>query len=61
MKERHESVKRKRERGTLLTFLKRTKEGKYAPVEKSSLPYARLSEEREEIEIYEQEYYYNIS
>ena len=31
----------------LLTFLKRTKAGKYATIEKSSLPYSRLNEQPE--------------
>lgn len=42
----------------LLSFVLKTKEGKYAPIEESSLPYARLNEERETAEILEEEYYY---
>jgi hypothetical protein len=45
----------------LITFLKRTREGGYAPIEESSLPYARLKEEAETVELYEEEYYYGIS
>lgn len=53
------SEKGQREEKALLTFLKRTKEGKYAKIEKSSLPYARLKERREE-SYCEDEYYYSI-
>lgn len=45
----------------LISFLKRTKEGEYAPIEESSLPYARLKEEAESVEVYEEEYYYGLS
>jgi hypothetical protein len=31
----------------LITFLKRTKEGEYAKIEKSSLSYPRVKEQRE--------------
>jgi len=51
---------RKEER--LLKFLKLTKTGKYAPIEESSLPYARVKEEREEdVDIYQEDYYYALS
>lgn len=45
-----------------LRFLKEIKKGKYAPIEKSSIPYARM-EEREDIITFieEEEYYYSIS
>ena len=43
---------------TLLTFLEKTKEGKYATIEKSSLPYARMKEET--VEIFGN-YYYGYS
>jgi len=43
----------------LLTFLKQTREGKYAKVDESLLPYSRLKEQREE-SYYEDEYYYSI-
>lgn len=45
----------------LLSFVLKTKEGHFAPIEESSLPYARLAEERETIEVSEEEYYYSIS
>ena len=44
-----------------LKFLRFTKEGKYAPIEKSSLDYTRISEETEHYEVFEDEYYYSIS
>jgi hypothetical protein len=52
---------RKDEEKALLTFLIRTKEGKYAPIDESSLPYSRITEESENIEFSEEEYYYSIS
>jgi hypothetical protein len=44
----------------LLTFLKETKDGKYAIIEKTSLPFARIPEETEMIDIGDEEYYYSI-
>jgi hypothetical protein len=44
----------------LLTFLDRTKKGEYAPIEKTSLKYARLKTERIVVED-EKIYYYGIS
>ncbi len=48
----------KREEKALLTFLERTKEGKYAPIDKDLLPYSRTTEESERIDYSEEEYYY---
>ena len=58
-----EHLKEKQEeRGkVLLSFVLRTKEGKYAPIDESSTPYSRITEERETIETAEEEYYYSIS
>ena len=42
----------------LVTFLGKTREGEYAPIEKSSLPYARMEEETI---IVEENYYYGMS
>jgi hypothetical protein len=44
----------------LITFLKRTKNGEFASIEESSLPYARMKAKRI---VYEEEdqYYYGIS
>ncbi len=50
---------RQKEAKVLLTFLKQTREGKYAKVDESSLPYTRLKEQREE-PYYEDEYYYSV-
>ena len=44
---------------TLLTFLKLTREGKFAKIEESSLPYIRLKAQREE-PICENVYYYSV-
>ena len=48
---------KKEEEKVLISFLKATKEGKYAKVEKTSLPYSRI---KEETVIVEDEYYYSI-
>jgi len=50
---------RQKEEKALLTFLKQTREGKYAKIDESSLPYSRLKEQREET-YYEDEYYYSV-
>ncbi len=44
-----------------LSFLRQTREGKYAPIDESSLPYSRLKEETETIESLEEELYYGVS
>lgn len=41
------SKKNSSELKVLLTFLKRTKEGGYATIERSSIPYSRLNEQSE--------------
>ena len=38
--------KREKEEKVLLTFLKQTREGKYAKIDVSSLPYSRLKEKK---------------
>ena len=43
----------------LITFLKQTREGKYAKIDDSSLPYSRLKEQGEE-PYFEDEYYYSF-
>ncbi|MBA7550565.1 hypothetical protein ES705_43084 [subsurface metagenome] len=45
----------------LLSFLERTKEGTYAQIEESSLPYSRITEESPAIELTEEFYYYSIT
>ncbi len=54
-----EDVEIRREK-VLIKFLSLTKEGKYASVDKSSLPYSRIKEETEEVDIC-QEMYYNLA
>jgi hypothetical protein len=44
----------------ILTFLRETKEGKYAPIEESSLEYVRMEDEQDNIEIPEENFYYSI-
>jgi hypothetical protein len=50
---------RKKEEKALLTFLKKTKSGKYAKVDIQSLHYIRLKEQREK-PYNEDEYYYTF-
>jgi hypothetical protein len=45
----------------ILSFILKTKNGDYAEIEESSLPYSRITQERESIEITDDEYYYSIS
>lgn len=54
-------VETKDEEQVLLSFLRRTKEGKYAPIDESSLPYSRIIEESETVESSEEEFYYSVS
>jgi hypothetical protein len=44
-----------------LTFLEKTKQGIYAPIDEASIPYVRLGEVTETIEAYDPEYYYSTS
>lgn len=46
---------------SLLQFLIRTKNGKYAPIDSSSFPYARLREETEEINACEEVLFYTLA
>ena len=46
---------------SLLQFLIRTKNGKYAPIDASSFPYARLREETEEINACEEVFFYTLA
>ena len=59
MDERRKMENEKQEEA-LLTFLRQTREGKYAKVDEQSLPYARIKEQREEVSL-EDEYYYSVS
>lgn len=47
IKQKKQNRKLNNELKGLLTFLKRTKAGKYALIEKSSFPYSRLNEQPE--------------
>ena len=49
--------KLKKEEKVLISFLKATKEGKYAKVEETSLPYSRIKEKTVTVD---DEYYYSI-
>ncbi|MBM4136331.1 MAG: hypothetical protein FJ241_05790 [Nitrospira sp.] len=53
------SRKIEKEEKALITFLKRTKEGKYAKVDKSSLLYPRVKEQREP-SYSDEEYFYSL-
>ena len=55
------SAEAKNEEKLLLSFLRRTREGKYAPIDQSSLPYSRIIEESETVESSEEEFYYSVS
>jgi len=57
MKVKRKELRQKEEKA-LLTFLEKTKRGKYAKIEESLLPHFRINEQREES--YEDIYYYSI-
>jgi len=50
---------KQKEEKVLLTFLKQTREGKYAKIDESSLCYPRIKEQREK-PYYEDEYYCSV-
>ncbi len=50
---------KEQEEKALITFLKRTKDGEYAKIDKSSLSYPRVKEQRE-LSYNEEEYYYSF-
>ncbi len=52
--------KREKEERALITFLKRTKDGKYARIDERHLAYSRIKEQREPYYYAEEEYYYGI-
>ena len=54
-------LEEKKKEEVLLSFLERTKEGIYAPIEESSLPYSRIIEESQAIELTEEYYYYSVT
>lgn len=57
METRKKELRKEEEKKVLISFLKATKEGKYAKVEETSLPYSRI---KEKTVIVENEYYYSI-
>ena len=59
VKTRNQIKKQKKGVKVLMTFLKRTKEGKYAPIEKGSLQYSRLKEQPDTSN--EEQFFYGLS
>lgn len=57
MKETEQVKSKQKEVESMITFLKETKEGKYAKVEETSLKYSRINEETVVIN---DEYYFGI-
>ena len=49
-----------KEKETLLTFIKQTKEGKFVNIDNTSLAYIRLKEKTEDPYYFEEDYYYSI-
>lgn len=45
----------------LLSFLRKTKDGKYAEIEQSSLTYSRITEDIIFIQPFDEEFYYSVS
>lgn len=58
---KNEKKEKRNDEQVLLTFLRRTKQGKYATIDESSLAFARIKELREEIEPLTENFYYSIS
>ena len=50
-----------KEEKTLLNFLRQTKQGKYAEIDENSLDYVRVKEERSQIDVFTETYYYSMS
>ncbi len=48
------------EEDVLLTFLKKTSDGEYATIERTSIPYARIEAQTEVQVAFEEEYYYSF-
>lgn len=51
----------KSEEEALFTFLRRTKEGKYTPVDMKSIAFPRITQEYGMIVYPDEEYYYSLS
>lgn len=54
------SPKTQKQNKMLVKFLKQTKEGKYAIIEKSSVKYTRLNQQIDSVQSSEEEYYYGL-
>ncbi|MCF7908536.1 MAG: hypothetical protein K9L86_06690 [Candidatus Omnitrophica bacterium] len=61
MRNKERYAKKDEKEKELIEFLCLTKEGKYAPIDENSLPYARIKEETEEIEPCQEIYYYGLA
>lgn len=57
MNSKEEIKKESKEKESMIAFLKETKEGKYAKIEETSLPYSRINQETI---ILTEEYYYGV-
>ena len=55
------ALKVNKKRKSLIKFLSRTKEGKYASIEESSLPYARMSKGIETLAVDQEVYFYGVA
>jgi hypothetical protein len=56
-----ENIINQKEDLTLLRFITRTKDGKFAKIDQESLLYVRVQEEREDIDSSSELYYYTLS
>lgn len=61
MKTNINNISAVKEEQTLLNFLRQTKQGKYAEIDENSLEYARVKEERSQVDAFTEIYYYNLS
>ena len=50
-----------KEEKALLSFLRQTKQGKYAEIDQTSLDYIRVKEERGHVDSFVETYYYSLS
>lgn len=55
------ATKTRKQNKMLLKFLKQTKNGKYAEIEKSSIKYTRWGQDFDPSQINEEEYYYGLT
>jgi len=57
----NKDMKKRQDEEKLLTFLQKTKDGEYAKIDQTSLPYVRIREERSCVETVNESFYYSIS